>query len=95
MTGKYVESRKEVNIDLIVIYNTSHAIYIVAVNESMFPETIISIREDDFKSVFPREYEWSDLYVTERIKDDIITSLGGYNDYEDDYLKFDNESQRK
>ena len=61
----------------------------------MFPETIISIREDDFKSVFPREYEWSELYVTERTKDDIITSLGGYNDYEDDYLKFDNEYQRR
>ena len=76
MTGKYVELRKEVNIDLIVIYNIAHARDIVAVNKSMFPETIMSIHEDDFKSGFPREYEWSDLYVTERTNDDIINSLG-------------------
>ena len=43
MTGQYMESRKEDNIDLIVIYNTTNYRDIVAVNESLLPETIMSM----------------------------------------------------
>ena len=64
MTGKYVELRKEVNIDLIVIYNIAHARDIVAVNKSMFPETIMSINEEEHELEVPREYEHANLYAT-------------------------------
>ena len=43
MTGQYMESRKEDNIDLIVIYNKTNYRDIVAVNESLLPETIMSM----------------------------------------------------
>ena len=43
MTGQYMESRKEDNIDLIVIYNTTNYRDIVAVNKSLLPETIMSM----------------------------------------------------
>ena len=43
----------------------------------------------------PREYEWADLYVTGIYTNDIISSLGGSNNNEDDCLKFENNSQRK
>ena len=95
MTGQYMESRKEANLDLIIIYNTTHTKDIVSVHESMFPGTIISIHEGDSKSKISREYKRSDLYVTERPTDELIVSLGGQNNDEDGYLNFDNGYQRK
>ena len=87
--------RREINIDLIGIDNTTHSGDIAAVHESIFHGTIMSIHEEDTESGFPREYEWSKLYVTEISNDELIASLGKYNDNEYDYLKFDNESQKK
>ena len=43
MTGQYMESRKEVNIGLILIDNKEHGIDIFAVRASLFPDTIMSI----------------------------------------------------
>ena len=53
------------------------------------------IYEKEYETNPPKEYKWSDLYFTGISTDEIINSLGGCNDNEDDYLKFDNESQKK
>ena len=49
-----MESRKEANLDFIIIYNTTHPRDIVSEHESMFAGTIISIHDDDSKSGFSR-----------------------------------------
>ena len=45
-----MESRKEVKLDLIAIDNTEHTRYIVAVNEFISHDTIMSIHEEDYET---------------------------------------------
>ena len=47
ITGQYMKLRREINIDLIGIDNTTHSGDIAAVHESIFHGTIMSIHEED------------------------------------------------
>ena len=79
---------------MIGIDNTAHARDIVAVRASLFPETIMSIQEEDAESGVPREDERADLDATQRSIDELLASLGGFEDEEDESWKFDDDSQK-
>jgi len=94
MTGQYMESGKEGKLEAIGIGNAAHARDIVAVRASLFPETIMSIQEEDAESGVPREDERADLDATQRSIDELLASLGGFEDEEDESWKFDDDSQK-
>ena len=64
LTDLYMESRKEVKLDLIAIDNAAHTIYIVAVHASLFPGDIMPIQEEYAEFGVPRGDEHVNLYAS-------------------------------
>ena len=67
---------KSGNLEQIGIENSTHTTDIVSMCANMFPETIMSIQEEDYESGVLREDEWEEFGTIQISIDKLLTKIG-------------------